>query len=107
MLMAANALSTYGSVLDEDALEMMAEDEFDPKSVDDYVFEPVPGELDAVVVLQSIACYGYQAGDPDGWWHSPARGFVNALHHHVAHQVPGVDDAPWGFDDREYFLKRG
>lgn len=71
-----------------------------------YEWEAVPGTLDPVVVLASIACYEYQSCEHDGWHTSQAHAFCLALKNHMIRQLPGFSDAPWGLEDRAYFLHR-
>lgn len=76
-------------------------------SVSRYRFANVPGSIDPVVVLAEINCYEYQSCEHPGWKTSEAKRFLDALTGACVRRLPGYDKAPWGFDDRDYFLIHG
>lgn len=71
-----------------------------------YRYRPVPGPLDPVVVLKELHYYRYQSMDHPGWKHSMGHAFYEALMHACIVILPGYDEAPWGFDDRQFFVKQ-
>lgn len=79
-------------------------DEFEAEHTLTYTFTPIPGDIDWLVVLKAVSCYEYQSCEHDGWETSEAKRFGEALTHRAISNLPGYDKAPWGFDDREYFL---
>lgn len=49
--------------------------------------------------VKAISCYTYQSCEHDLWTASWSHEFCNRLMSHVAHMLPGLDDAPgWGID---------
>lgn len=70
-----------------------------------YEYLRVPGRIDPVVVLKAMDCYEYQSCEHDGWQNSSARAFCAALQATCIGLLPGYDKAPWGFDDRDYFVE--
>lgn len=64
----------------------------------------VRGIIDPTVVLRAIDCYEYQSCEHPGWKASRARAFCVALQEAAVGQLPGYDQAPWSFDDADYFL---
>jgi hypothetical protein len=71
-----------------------------------YRWARIAGVLDPVVVLKAIHCYEYQSCEHDGWAGSQAKAFCEALTGHAVRGLPGYQQAPWGFDDPTYFVKR-
>jgi hypothetical protein len=71
-----------------------------------YTLDRIPGMVDPVVVLKAIDCYVYQSCEHGGWATSEARAIVEALRSACIKILPGYDDAPWDFDDRQLFMKR-
>ena len=73
-----------------------------------YVYDPLPGEPNALVILRVIADYSYQtAGEPEQWRPSEPFGFIHALQNRAVERLPGFADLPWGLDDdgdRDIFL---
>ncbi len=69
-----------------------------------YRFQEIPGRIDPVVVLKSIACYEYQSCEHAGWQDSDAKRICEALTQACVNALPGYDAAPWGFDQRRFFL---
>lgn len=69
-----------------------------------YLFEPVPGWPDPVIVLSAIACYEYQSCEHPGWRTSEAHAFCQALQARAIRLLPGYDEAPWEIADRQVFL---
>jgi hypothetical protein len=55
----------------------------------------------AVAHIKNIHCYQYQSCEHEGWDASMARQFCTALLASLEHDVPGYDDAPWGFSDSD------
>lgn len=100
-------LENYASVDrlygDEDELPGPVGLTFD--KVGKYVFRPINGTLDPVVVLKAIDCYEYQSCEHPGWKTSEARRFCQSLQSTCIGRLKGYDDAPWGFEDRNYFTK--
>jgi hypothetical protein len=86
--------------------ELPGPPDFDASSIEGYRFEEVPGPIDPVVVLVSISCFAYQASEHEGWPRSEAKGYLDALKDHMVANLPGYEEAPWGFDERDYFTKR-
>ena len=74
------------------------EDEIEPP----YVFRPLDGTPDPVVVLKAIAGYAYQSNEHPGWVTSEARRFCEALRYVCVWALPGMDDAPgWAIGDSD------
>jgi hypothetical protein len=71
-----------------------------------YLFEPVPGWPDPVIVLKAIACYEYQSCEHPGWRTSEAHAFCQALRARAISLLPGYDQAPWDINDRTVFHTR-
>ncbi len=107
MLWAENLASVaYRYDYDEDG-ERPGPEGFVDADVDRYEFQEVPGTLDPVVVLSSIACYEYQSAQHEAWPRSQALRFCKALQSASISKLPGYAEAPWGFDDRDYFVRAG
>lgn len=71
-----------------------------------YLFEPLPGISDPVIVLKAIACYRYQSCEHPEWERSEARVFIDALEQKAIVHLPGYDDAPgWEIRDRDVFVR--
>ncbi len=51
--------------------------------------------LEPVAILKACDGYEYQACEHDGWQHSEAHAFIEALRHTMIHQLPGYEDAAW------------
>jgi hypothetical protein len=74
-------------------------DDFD---VADFRFEPdyafithAPNVIARVIKL--VHCYEYQACEHDAWEESWSRKFCQWLIHKLVSQVPGYEQAPWGY----------
>jgi hypothetical protein len=70
-----------------------------------YRYQAIPGTINPLTVLSSIACYEYHSNEHPGWQLSEARRFCFALREVSIRALPGYDSQPWGFNDRDYFLK--
>ena len=77
----------------------------------DYVFEPLTGRPDPLLVLKQIAFYRYQtSGDEDQQWLlSEPAAFLDALTQSAIVRLPGEDDRPWIVEDgvRDLFVRFG
>ena len=73
-----------------------------------YRYTPVPGvnrdPTTLAAVGKALACYEYQSCEHDGWKTSSAKAYCQSLRCAILDALPGADKAPWGFDDRNYFL---
>jgi hypothetical protein len=79
------------------------EDDWEPP----YLFHPLPGTPDPLVVLKAIACLKYQSCEHPGWLASEARVFCEALRSVAVVKLPGFFDAEgWPIDTREIFRPR-
>lgn len=74
------------------------------RDVTSYRYEPIPGTLNVLTVLQALDSYEYQACEDDAWRTSQARRFCLALQRACVRSLPGIDQEPWFFEDRSYFL---
>jgi hypothetical protein len=88
--------------------------ERDERSVPDppeYVWEPLAGAPDPLLVLRQISYYQYQSvGDEvEGWLLGEPSAFLRALQSHAQGLLPGMSDLPWGVGDgqRDLFLRFG
>jgi hypothetical protein len=84
----------------------VTEGQIDPPEVEwpGYRFERYPGEPDPLVVLKTIAYYGYQTGDdPETYDVSLPAGFMRQLQVVAVGKLAGFADAPWGIEDRDAF----
>lgn len=54
-----------------------------------------------VEALKNISCYEYQSCEHPEWENSEAHCFCQALRHNTIDQLPGYDEAPWGWEDKE------
>jgi hypothetical protein len=71
-----------------------------------YIFEPIPCPVTAVEGLKAISCYGYQtADDRHRWEASAASAYCEWLRIQLIGYVPGFEDAPWGWQDRDVDLR--
>jgi hypothetical protein len=66
--------------------------------VDAYRYAPQPCRLTAVEGLKAVACYEYQSCEHDAWPESRAYTFCRSLRGALIHALPGMDEAPWGWD---------
>ena len=97
--------SLYG--VTDDSEDVPGPADFEATQVLTYTFTRVPGTLDPVVVLKALDCYEYQSCEHDGWKTSGAHEFCEVLRSVAISILPGYDDAPWDFDDQNYFTNRG
>lgn len=104
MLWLENFASVDHAYGDEDDRELPGADVTLPQ-IQRAVFRPINGTLDPVVVLKALQSYEYQSCEHPGWSKSQARRFCEALREAAIDRLPGYDEAPWGFDDRNYFTK--
>jgi hypothetical protein len=72
-----------------------------------YLFTPLSGVPDPVIVLKAIACYRYQACEHPGWPSSEAAAFCDALQTRAIGCLPGYAAAPWEIDDPRVFSTAG
>jgi hypothetical protein len=79
--------------------------DFRDSDVETYRFERVPLVFPdgAGAVAHNLACYEYQSCEHDGWVTSQAYAYCQALRGVLLYRLPGYNDAPWGFEDRDYF----
>lgn len=87
---------------------------------DDSEMTNLPGRIDAewllpfeyhftykrptpVEALKLIDCYAYQSCEHPEWKESEAKSFCDALRSNTIGGLPGYEDAPWGWDDPEYY----
>lgn len=76
------------------------EDDWEPP----YLFRPLPGTPDALVVLKAIDCLEYQSCEHPGWLDSEARVFYQALRRAAITELPGYSDAEgWPIQNRVIF----
>lgn len=79
------------------------EDDWEPV----YLFHPLPGTPDPLVVLKAIACLEYQSCEHDGWLDSEARVFCQALRQVTITKLPGYHDVDgWPIETRAAFPHR-
>lgn len=79
------------------------EDDWEPV----YLFHPLPGTPDPLVVLKAIACLEYQSCEHDGWLDSEARVFCQALRQVTITKLPGYHDVDgWPIETRAVFRHR-
>ncbi len=79
------------------------EDDWEPV----YLFHPLPGTPDPLVVLKAIACLEYQSCEHDGWLDSEARVFCQALRRVTITKLPGYHDVDgWPIETRAVFHHR-
>jgi hypothetical protein len=55
----------------------------------------------AVEALLAISCFEYQSCEHGDWRNSEARRFCEALRHALIRALPGMNEAPWGWDADE------
>lgn len=58
-----------------------------------YLFHPLPGTPDPLVVLKALACLEYQSREHHGWLDSEARVFCQALRRVAITALPGYHQA--------------
>jgi hypothetical protein len=63
-----------------------------------YQFTRHRYRLTAVEGLKALACYEYQSCEHDGWPESDAHAFCRSLHDAVVWMLPGMEEAPWSWD---------
>jgi len=69
-----------------------------------YLFHPLPGTPDPLVVLKAIACLEYQSCEHPGWLDSEARVFCQALRRVAITALPGYSAAQgWLIETRAIF----
>lgn len=99
----ANIDYLYPEATDEDRPGPVT---FESTHVLTYQYEDVPGTLDPVVVLNALSCFRYQSMDRPQWAGSFSAAFYEALLYACIRALPGYSDAPWGFSDRQFFVKQ-
>jgi hypothetical protein len=80
------------------------------RGMPEYSFDELPGDPNALVVLNLIASYGYQtADDPVAWYGSEHEAFLSRLRNTAVSLLPGVEHLPWKLSDqdRDVFLRWG
>lgn len=66
-----------------------------------YTFAPLPITITATEGLRHIQCYHYQtATDEPSWTWGGVGAFLQRLGAALVDALPGMDDAPWGWDAR-------
>lgn len=76
------------------------EDDWEPV----YLFHPLPGTPDPLVVLKAITCLEYQSCEHDRWLDSEARVFCQALRRVAITKLPGYSGAEgWPIETRAIF----
>ena len=55
-------------------------------------------ERELIEELKAIHCYVYQACEHPAWADSEAKALCEALEWRLTRQLPGYDEAAWGFD---------
>lgn len=103
-LWAENLASVTGRYPHDASGERPGPVDFEDTDTLTYTFDEVPGELDPVVVLKALSCFEYQSCEHDGWESSEARLICEAVRSACINALPGYDAAPWGFDERRFFL---
>jgi hypothetical protein len=76
----------------------------------DYVYEPLAGVPDPLLVLKQISYYEYQSVDDDEeWLLGEPRAFLRSLQAHAQVLLPGMAELPWGIghNQRGLFLELG
>lgn len=106
MLWSENLASVSYRYPDESINDLPGAVNFEGGQVLPYRYQAVPGTIDPLTVLSNITCYEYQSSEHPGWQLSEARRFCFALREVCISALPGYDRQPWGFNDRDYFLKR-
>ena len=56
-----------------------------------------------IVALSIINCYEYQSCEHPEWKDSLAKSFCQALKEITIRELPGYDNAPWEWEDQEYY----
>ena len=64
-----------------------------------YKFDEVLSFPSIVCVLKQIDCYEYQSCEHPEWKDSEAHTFCRALRKYMIHNLPGYEEAPWGWDE--------
>jgi hypothetical protein len=104
-LLVENVASVFHRYPNEPRYKLPNPADRDDEGLLTYRYREIPGVIDPVTVLRSIACYEYQSCEHAGWATSQAHAFCSALREACVTALPGYDSQPWGFDDRDYFLK--
>lgn len=60
----------------------------------------------AVEALNALAGYEYQSCEHPGWNKSEAKRFCENLRHALINALPGIDEAPWTWSDRDLTARR-
>jgi len=61
----------------------------------------------ALETIKLIHCYSYQSCEHPEWEISEAKAFCQSLESEAISQLPGYDDAPWEWEDLEYYETAG
>ena len=56
--------------------------------------------------LSIISCYEHQSCEHPEWETSEAKAFCSALRHCTISRLPGYDDAPWEWEDEDYYKEQ-
>lgn len=55
----------------------------------------VPTKVEAIKLVH---CYKYQSCEHPGWKTSEAKAFCESLEGNLVREIPGYDEAPWGWE---------
>ena len=66
-----------------------------------FQYKPLMNPPTPVEVLKIISCYEYQSCEHPQWEDSEAHCFCRALRKSTIDRLPGYDEAPWGWEDKE------
>lgn len=70
-----------------------------------YKSSPFAKTPKAVECLKLISCYEYQSCEHPDWHESEAHAFCQALRHAAIESLPGYDDAPWEWTEKNEKLQ--
>jgi hypothetical protein len=73
-------------------------DSVDEVEIAAYHYDPRHRPLSIVEMIKAIHCYTYQACEHDEWTESKAHKFCDRILNSLTHEIPGYDQAPWGFE---------
>jgi hypothetical protein len=67
-----------------------------------YLFHPLRGRPDPLIVLRALQCYEYQSSESPGWPKSEAFRFCEALRHKAINEAT-IDLDVWEITNRDVF----